>query len=590
MERHDLVIRNGLILDGSGADGFVGDVAISGGLIRRIGQALPAGADEIDATGRLVTPGFVDIHTHYDGQVTWENQLKPSSEHGVTTVVMGNCGVGFAPCKPEDREALVRVMEGVEDIPEIVLTTGIPWKWLTFPDYLDFIAARRFDADCAAYIPHAALRVYVMGERAVRREASTQADRAAMTAMVAEAVNAGALGVSTSRLLAHRDSAGDLAPHVHSDREELLALADGLRQAGKGIFQIAAGLANQQLGSVIPGAATLTPEQAARQEIDLLADICIASGRPLTFALSIINALPDMAPHVLELVGEANRRPGVNIIAQVFPRPIGILFGLDLSMNPFKLHPSYKAIEHLALPERVARMRQPDVRAQILSEAPDPDHPDPIQRFLVSRALEAYPFGEQPDYEPDADSSLKAIAAREGRSVQEVAYDALLGADGKAILFLPINNFPGDLDSLGDMLTSADTVIGLGDGGAHYGLICDASFPTFVLTYWVRDRVKGAGPRFTLEEAVNRLTHRNALAVGLQDRGLIAEGMKADLNIIDYDRLHLGAPQVAFDLPGGGRRLTQRAVGLEATIVGGEVTYRHGAATGALPGRLVRAG
>lgn len=588
MNQYDLVIRKGSILDGSGSEPFAADVAISDGKIRAVGLVTGKGREEIDATGKLVMPGFVDIHTHYDGQATWENRLKPSSEHGVTTVVMGNCGVGFAPCKPEEHKVLVKVMEGVEDIPEIVLTEGVPWKWQTFPEYLDFLSRRRFDADCAAYLPHAALRVFVMGERAARREPATAEDCRLMTQMVTEAVSAGAIGVSTSRLLSHRDSDGHLAPHVQTAKEELLALARGLRNAGKGIFQIAASLANQQLKSVIPDASALTPEEAARLEIALLSEICVVSERPLTFALSIINDMPSLFPLVLDLVAEANKRPGVNLVAQVFPRPIGILFGLDLSLNPFSIHPSYNAIAHLPLAERVKRMRQPEIRARILSEQPDPQHSNPIQRFLVMRSLDAYPSASEPDYEPDPESSLKAMAATRGKGVYEVAYDELLQRNGNATLYLPINNFPGSLDAIGESFASKDTVIALGDGGAHCGMICDANYPTFVLTYWARDRKKGNGARITLPDAVHRLTRRNALVVGLNDRGLIAPGMKADINVIDYDKLHLGAPEVIFDLPGGGRRLTQKATGFDATILNGEITYRYGIPTGSLPGRVIR--
>lgn len=584
----DLIIRGGLIVDGSGGEPFVGDVAITDGLIRMVGQVDGTGCEEIVAADRLVTPGFVDIHTHYDGQVTWENRLRPSSEHGVTTVVMGNCGVGFAPCRPEQREVLIRVMEGVEDIPEIVLTTGIPWTWTTFPEYLDFLATRCFDADCAVFVPHAALRVFVMGERAERREPATRQDCEEMTRLVKEAVEAGAIGVSTSRLLSHRDSGGELAPHVQMAREELMALADGLRAAGKGMFQLAAGLANQTLTSVIPGAAPLTPQEAARQEIELLAEICRRSGRPLSFSLSIINEMPQMAGLVVELVKEANREPGVEITAQVFPRPTGILYGLDLSLHPFKLHAAYKAIEDLPLAERVAAMKRPDVRAAILAGEADADHADPIQRFLVQRALDAYPLSGRPDYEPDPADSLRRRAAREGRSVEEVAYDALLAGEGEALLFLPINNFPGTLDQLGQLLIDDQTLIGLGDGGAHLGLICDASYTTFLLSYWARDRAKGDGRRISVPLAVNRLTRRNALAVGLPDRGLLAPGHRADINIIDFARLDLTMPSVTFDLPAGGRRVTQAVVGIDATILAGVPTYRQGCPTEELPGRLLR--
>lgn len=590
VKQYDLVIRNGGILDGSGGPQFTGDVAVSDGKIREVGLVSGKGREEIDATGKLVMPGFVDIHTHYDGQVTWENRLRPSSEHGVTTVVMGNCGVGFAPCKPEERQVLVKVMEGVEDIPEIVITEGVPWKWQTFSEYLDFLSSRQYDADCAAYLPHAALRVFVMGERAARREPATPEDRKRMTEIVTEAINAGAIGVSTSRLLAHRDSDGHLAPHVYMAKEELLALAEGLRNAGGGIFQIAAAFSNQNLKSVLPEVGVLPPEEAMRQEMVLLTEICRASGRPLTFSLTAMNDDPDICRQILDLVAVANKDPGIKIVPQIFPRPIGLLFGLDLSLNPFKFHPSYKAIEHLPLAERVKEMRKPDVRARILSEQSDPSHPNPVQRMLAVRSLDAFPFAGDLDYEPDSESALKAIAAKEHRIVYDVAYDALLEQDGEAILYLPMINFPADnLDRIYEMFASKDAVIGLGDAGAHYGFICDGTYPSFVLTYWARDRRKGNGGRLTLPDAVNRLTRRNALAVGLNDRGLIASGMKADFNIIDYDKLHLGGPEVVFDLPGGGRRINQKAAGFEAIMVNGEVTYRNGVATGALPGRLVRA-
>jgi N-acyl-D-aspartate/D-glutamate deacylase len=586
---YDLVIRGGRIVDGSGGEPFEGDVAVSGGRVVAVGAVAGAGRQEIDARGKLVTPGFVDLHTHYDGQATWEERLKPSSEHGVTTVVMGNCGVGFAPCKPEERMMLVKVMEGVEDIPEIVITEGLPWKWRTFPEYLDFLASRRFDADCAAYLPHAALRVFVMGQRGALREPATAEDCQRMREMVAEAVRAGAVGVSTSRSLSHRDADGKTAPHVRMDEPEMLALAQGLRDAGRGVFQLSAGLTAQQLKSVIPEAGALSPEEAVQEEVELYKKICRTSGRPLTFSLTEVNDAPQMHRTALRMIREANREPGVDIRAQIFPRPIGLLFGLDLSLHPFKLNPSYVAIEHMPLAERVAEMKRPEVRARILSEGPDPAHPNPMQLFLVRRALESYAFGDHIDYEPDPKTSLKAIAERTGQPVAELAYDALLERDGKALLFLPINNFAaGNLDAVHEMLVSDDTLIGLGDGGAHYGYICDGSFPTFTLSYWTRERSKGAGARLSLPEAVRMLTRRNALAAGLSDRGLIAPGMKADLNVLDYEGLRLDPPEVAFDLPAGGRRLTQRAHGLVATIVSGEVTYRDGAPTAALPGRLVR--
>jgi N-acyl-D-aspartate/D-glutamate deacylase len=586
---YDLVIRGGTIVDGSGRGEFPGDVAVENGTIVAVGAFAGRGREEIDARGKLVAPGFVDIHTHYDAQVTWDHRLAPSSGHGVTTVVMGNCGVGFAPCKPDERELLIKVMEGVEDIPEIVLSTGVPWKWRTFPEYLDYVAGRDFDADCAAFLPHAAVRVFVMGERGARREPATPEDCARMTELVAEAVGAGAVGVSTSRSLAHLDSDGKQAPHVRAAEEELFALARGLRDAGKGIFQIAAGLTGQQLKSVMPEAGARSASEAVRQEIALYSEICRISGRPLTFSLADVREEPAMLFDALERVAEANREEGVQLWPQVYPRPIGLLFGLDLSLHPFKIHPAYREMEHLPLAERVREMRKPEVRARMLAQQPDPDHPHALQRYLVARSLDSYPSAGAIDYEPDPSGSLKAIAARENRDIMDVAYDALLQDGGEAILFLPINNFTGDnLDRTFETITDANTLIGLGDGGAHYGFICDASYPTFLIAYWTRDRRKGNGRNLDLAEAVNRLTRRNAVAAGLEDRGLIAPGMKADINVIDFAKLRLGPPEVSFDLPAGGRRITQKASGFDATIVNGAVTYRDGAWTGALPGRLVR--
>jgi len=566
----DSVIRGGTVFDGSGGEPFVGDVGIRNGKIAAVGQITGRGAEEIDATGRIVTPGFVDIHTHYDGQITWEHTLSPSSQHGITTAVMGNCGVGFAPCKPEHRELLVRVMEGVEDIPEVVMTAGIPWTWESFPDYLNVLDTREADMDFAAQVPHAAARVNVMGQRGADREPPTQGELAQMTRIVAEGVRAGGIGVSTSRSIGHKTTAGQPAPTTASEEDELIALARGLKEAGTGVFQL------------ISGAHEGSKEPVA--EMAMLQRLIEASGRPLSFTMQQTNHKPHACIEIMEQLSLATAR-GVPIKAQVFPRPVGILFGLELSFHPFKFNPSYKAIANLPLPERVERMRKPDVRARILAEKPE--HTNSIFLYFASQAEDLYPLGEIPDYEPIPDSTIGEQAKRLGISARELAYDRLLEQDGHATLFFAASNYvTGSLEPVREMLEHPDTLIGLGDGGAHYGMISDASYPTHLLAYWTRDRTQGT--KLGLPWAINALSRRNAVAVGMIDRGLIAPGMKADINVIDYDRIQLRAPRVNKDLPAGGSRLFQGADGYELTMVSGVVTYRCGVHTGALPGKLVR--
>jgi N-acyl-D-aspartate/D-glutamate deacylase len=565
----DVVIRSGTVVDGSGAAPRIADVAIAGGKIARIGTVEERGREEIDAAGLLVTPGFVDIHTHYDGQVTWENRLMPSSNHGVTTVVTGNCGVGFAPCKPDQRETLIRVMEGVEDIPEIVMTAGIPWNWETFPEYLDSLQDRQFDIDFAAHVPHSAIRVYVMGERGEHREPATPAELRKMTEIVRDAVRAGAIGVSSSQHLGHRTVEGELAPSIGAAHAEVLALAQGLREAEGGVFQI---ITDGFYGG------SDAPAQMA-----LLRQIAETSGRPLSY--SLLQKAPYLRLHeeLLDLTRQA-QADGLPIKAQIFPRPVGLLFGLGLSLHPFRFHPSYQEIHDLPLPQRVAALRDPARRKAILAE--QPVHTNPIFIVLVSNYENGFALGDPPNYEPDPDMTLAARAARLGVSVAELAYDLLLENEGNALLLNPASNFAeGNLDAVRRMLVDDHSLVALGDGGAHYGMICDSSYPTSMLAYWTRDRKAGKVP---LEWAVHRLTRNNALAVGLTDRGLIAEGMKADINVIDYQKLRLHAPRPVFDLPAGGRRLTQTADGYRATLVNGRVTYRDGVATEELPGRLVR--
>ena len=571
MPAHEIVIRRGTILDGSGGDPREGDVAIQDGRIVEVGTVSGSGAEEIDAGGAIVTPGFIDMHTHYDGQVTWENRLAPSSNHGVTTVVMGNCGVGFAPCRPQDRESLINVMEGVEDIPQVVMAEGVPWTWQSFPEYLDVIARQKTDIDFATQVPHAPVRVNVMGQRGITREAPTADDLAEMTRIVAEGVRAGAFGVSTSLSLAHRSADGELAPTVTSHEDELLALARGLREAGRGVFQL---LPASQEGK------DPVAEMAMMRRI-----VAESGGRPLSFSLLNTFQHPDNMHRTLDLLSAATA-DGVPIKAQVFPRGVGLLFGLDLSFHPFRFHPSYRAIEHLPLAERVAAMRDPGLRARILSERAE--HTNPVNLYFMEQTAELFPLGDPPNYEPAPQTRLGALADSAGVNVDELAYDMLLEQDGHAqFLLLASNYVGGSLEPVRRMLEHPDTLVALGDGGAHYGTICDSSYTTFVLSYWTRDRQSG---RLPLAHTIHRLTQANALAMGFADRGLIAPGMKADINVIDYDRLALRPPRMVRDLPAGGGRLLQEASGYIATIKAGAVTYRDGVATGALPGGLLRSG
>ncbi len=568
MATFDLVIRGGEIHDGLGTPGRIGDVAITGDRIVAIGTVAGDGATEIDAAGKIVTPGFVDIHTHYDGQATWEDRMVPSSGHGVTSVVMGNCGVGFAPCRPDQHDMLVKLMEGVEDIPEVVMTAGLPWNWETFPEYLDALDARRLDIDIAAQLPHSALRVYVMGERGARREAPTADDLAKMRALTAEAIRAGALGVTTSRNILHRTRAGELAPSLESPEAELLALAAGLRDAGAGVYQL--------IADIFGG---------ADAEFALMRRIAEAAGRPLSFTL-LQMATGDENGWRDYLAGlEAANAAGVTIRGQVYPRPVGLLFGLDLSFHPFSLHPSFRPLAELPLADKVAAMRDPALKARLLAEAPADSNP--FFQSIVEASTATYVMGDPPVYDPKPEDRIDRIAARRGLTAAEVAYDLLLENDGRTILFLPGANYrDGNLDAALAMALHPDTVLGLGDGGAHYGVICDASFTTYWLQRFVRDAAPGQA--VGLPAAIRALTDAPARAVGLGDRGRLVPGALADLNIIDLAGLRLHAPTMARDLPAGGKRLRQLADGYAATIKSGVVTYRDGVHTGELPGRLVR--
>jgi len=565
--RFDLVLRGGTVVDGSGAAPYVADVGIRDGLIAEIGTGLAPGAEEIDAAGKLVTPGFVDIHTHYDGQATWDTRLNPSSGHGVTTVVMGNCGVGFAPCKPEDHDRLIRLMEGVEDIPFPVLTEGLPWSWESFPEYLDALEGRRFDIDLAAQLPHAALRVYVMGERGANREPATPDDIQKMAAIARAAMEAGAIGFSTSRTLNHRTSDGQPTPTLTAGEDELTGIALGMKAAGRGVLQIVS---------------DFTPDPAA--EFAMFRRIVEASGRPLSFTLAQSHRAPDSWKLLLGAL-EAAVDAGLPMKAQVCGRPVGVLFGLELTLNPFSQHETYREIAHLPLAERASHLSDPAFRARLLGESVNARGP------FAGSALRAwdnmYLMAERPDYEPTQDQTVQALAAGRGVWPDELALDHMLKDGGRGMLYHPFLNYGnGSLDPSFAMLSHRDTLPGLSDGGAHVGMICDGSFPTSMLTHWTRDRTRG--PKLSIEQVISLQTRKTAEAVGLLDRGLVAEGLRADLNVIDHDALTLHAPAVAYDLPAGGRRLVQAADGYVATIVAGIVAYRDGDPTGALPGRLVR--
>ncbi len=558
----DIVIRNGSVADGRGSPLEAADVAVKEGRIVELGKVAGRGAEEIDATGYVVTPGFVDIHTHYDGQASWEDTLKPSSWHGVTTVVMGNCGVGFAPVRAGDHDALIELMEGVEDIPGTALHEGIDWKWESFGEYLDILAKRTFDIDLCAQLPHAPLRLYVMGERAMRKEPATLEDSARMRALAREAMEAGAIGFSTSRSLAHKTVKGEVTPSYLADEAELNAIALGLKDAGRGVLQWVSDWHDQDA------------------EMAMILRIVRTSGRPLSISVGQSHAFNQDWRKILATITEATAE-GLEIRAQVAPRPIGMIFGLTTSRTPLHTARSIRAIADKPLPEKVAIMRDPDFRRAVLSEMENSPAPS---IFNPSRM---FPIEGVPDYGKDPDKSIAAIAEREGRSANEVIYDLLLEQNGESLMFCAAMNYlDHNYDALAEMFAHPGTVLGLSDGGAHVGMIADGSFPTSALTYWGRDAAQGKDG--ALVEAIRRQTSATAETVGLRDRGVIAPGMKADLNVIDIAALDVGPLRVSHDLPAGAMRLLQGAKGYIATIVSGIVTYRDGAATGELPGRLVR--
>jgi len=563
-QKFDLVIRGGTVIDGSGAEPFEADVAINGSTITEVGKVDGSGKEEIDAKGAIVTPGFVDLHTHYDAQVTWANEITPSSWNGVTTAVIGNCGVGFAPCKPQQRDMLVKLMEGVEDIPEVVLTEGLPWNWLTFEDYLDSLDARVYDLDVVTQVPHAALRVYVMGERGANREPATPEDRVQMAKLAADGIRAGALGFSTSRTINHRTLDGRFIPTLQADEAELGEIADALGQAGAGWLQV------------------ISDFDEPEQEMALLRRLVERSRRPMSITILQRDNKPEEWRVLMDRIADA-QASGLPMMGQVLTRPTGIMLGFEISQNPFLGRPSWSKIEQLPHAEKMKHLRQPEFRAQIISEGIC----DEVLSRRVTKWDRIFPLGDPPDYEPPAENSVAARAHREGRHPAEVAYDMLLENDGKTILYRPLSNYTyGTLDTVHDMMCHPNSLVGLGDGGAHVGILTDASAMTYMLTHWTRDRSRG--PRFPLPWAIKRLTSDNAKAIGLNDRGVVRAGAKADINVIDYDALSIHAPEVVYDLPSGGRRLIQKIDGYKATIVSGAVVNLDGIPTGQHPGRLVR--
>ena len=560
MPTHDLVIRGGTLVDGSGGAPYAADVAVTDGLITSVGKVEGSASRTVDADGALVTPGFVDVHCHYDGQATWDSQIVPSAWHGVTTVVMGNCGVGFAPVREADHQRLIELMEGVEDIPGSALHEGLEWDCESFPEYLDAVERRPHDIDIGAQLPHGALRLYVMGERGAAREDATAEDIAAMGRLARQGVEAGALGFTTSRTRNHRTSTGDWTPTLTAAADELAGIATLMGESGSGVLQVVSDFYDFD------------------HEMANVLGMAEASGRPLSISVTQTYQRPDGWRRLLDTIADANAH-GMAVTAQVAARPVGILLGLQATIDPTRASPLARGLGELSLADRVARLREPEFRSAVLSEIEATNPVFPWDRV--------FPLGEPPDYEPAPEHSIAAEAQRARLTPEALAYEHLLAEDGRAFLYVPFLNYAdGNLDAVRSMLEDEHSVVGLGDGGAHVGTICDGSFPTTMLTHWVRDRHRGQ--RLDLALVVAKQTSLTAAMIGLHDRGLVAEGMKADLNVIDLDGLTLHRPTMAFDLPAGGKRLLQRADGYLHTFVSGQEVYAEGEHTGALPGRLVR--
>jgi N-acyl-D-amino-acid deacylase len=566
---HDLVIRGGMVVDGTGAKPFAADVAIDRGLISVVGHVAGTGREEIDAGGKIVTPGFVDIHTHYDGQATWDQEMSPSSWHGVTTVVMGNCGVGFAPAKPDRHDWLISLMEGVEDIPGTALAEGMTWDWETFPEYLDALEKLPRTIDVGTHVPHGAVRAYVLGDREQPGAVPTDADVSAMSKIVEEGVRAGALGFSTSRTVLHKSVDGELVPGTTATAEELVEIGRAMGRVGYGVFEMASDMRREW------------------NEFGWMGKLSRETGLPVTFA-----ALQSIAKEMsLEEQMEAMRAEnegGANIVAQIALRGNGIIMAWQGTVHPFKFKPSWAAIEPLPWAEQLAKLKDPAFKAQLIAEESDIPESDiaDFLRLVAAGWFAHFEMSPAFDYEPTADDTVLARAATAGVSSPEYAYDLLMKDDGKGFIYFPILNYrDGNLNFLEDLQATDDTVNSLSDGGAHCGTICDAASPTFMLQHWVRDRKRA---RITLEHAIKRQCNDTAKLYGLNDRGILAPGYLADVNVIDMDAIKLGKPWLAFDLPAGGKRLLQKADGYMCTIKSGQVTFRNGQCLGVYPGGLIR--
>jgi N-acyl-D-amino-acid deacylase len=569
---HDIVIRAGTIIDGTGQPAFAGDVAIDGACITAVGGRQGPARRDIDAAGLLVTPGWVDVHTHYDGQAMWDPLLAPSSWHGVTTVMFGNCGVGFAPVRPEHRSALMDLMEGVEEIPGAALAEGLTWNWESFPQYLDALERLPRAIDVAAQIAHLPLRVYVMGERAIRREAASAEDIAAMRRLTGEALRAGAFGFTTSRTDSHKTMSGEMVPARYAAFDELLGIGAALGDVGAGAFGMNSDFDDEPA------------------EIAWMTRLAHETGRPVWFLLTDRYEDPERWRRLLKAVHGA-RAEGARLTAQIAGRPVGVLLGVGAALNPFSIRPSYRALDGLGVAAQLARLRDPAFRRAILTERPSDEEVSRLPQFrqaITTRWDKIFIMGDPPEYEPAPDTSVAAIAARTQRTPDEVAYDYLTEVPNRFLYFPVVNYVQGDHGPIREMLIDSGTLLGLSDGGAHCASIVDAGVPSYMLLHWGRDRSRGEG--LPLELLVKRQTSETADFFGFADRGRLAPGLRADVNLIDFKRLRLHQPEFVSDFPAGGRRLVQRVDGYAATLIAGQPIFEQGEHTGAMPGRLVRAG